>query len=302
MPGIYAPTEQKVTINILLFIATIFSTLFVGAAGEEGFTGMQLWLGLPFCISILLILGAHELGHYFMARYHKVDVSLPYFIPMPISIIGTMGAFIRMRSPMGNRRQLLDIGVAGPLAGLVFAVPILIIGLLGSEVSAVTTDQAYILEGNSLLYAGIKLLLFGRILPAGGEDVHLNQMAWAGWVGLLVTGLNLLPVAQLDGGHLAYSLFGKVAKYLFYPIIGCLVILLVTGATQWAFWLFLLMIFGNRHAVPLDDVTPLDNMRKFLAIGGLVLFLLVFVPVPLTMVDPTNGDSGLVAWLTSLVW
>ena len=293
MPGVYRQTENRVAINIVLLIATVFSTLFVGAASETGFTGTELWLGVPFCASILLILGAHELGHYFAARRYNIDVSLPYFIPMPLSIIGTMGAFIRLRSPMNNRRQLLDIGAAGPLAGMVFAVPILIYGLLTSEISAVTSESAYILEGNSLLYAGLKILLFGRFLPAGGEDVHLNQFAWAGWVGLLVTGLNLLPVAQLDGGHAIYALFGKVASYLFYPVLISLVVIgLWTGnELQWGFWVILLLFFGNKHAVPLDDVTPLDFPRKLIAIGCLILFALVFVPIPLTFVDPAAGDG-----------
>lgn len=282
MPGVFAPEKSNWVVNLLLFVATILTTLFVGAAGEEGFTGYQLWLGWPYSLSLLLILGAHELGHYFAARYHKVPVTLPYFIPIPLPPIGTMGAFIRLKAPIYNRRALLDIGAAGPLAGLVFAIPILIYGLATSPVRALPPG-GYVLEGNSLLYAFMKISIFGRMLPdAAGLDVTLNQVAWAGWVGLLVTGLNLFPVGQLDGGHVSYVLFGRKAKLFFWPVlIGLVLLALFTRTTTWGLWIVLLFFFGAMHAEPLDDVTPLDGKRRLIAILTLFIFILVFVPIPL---------------------
>lgn len=286
MPVVFNPPASNWYVNLLMLILTILSTLFVGAVGEPEFTGFELWLGWPFSLSIMLILGAHELGHYFAARYHDVPVTLPYFIPMPLSILGTMGAFIRLKAPIKNRRALLDIGAAGPLAGMVFAIPILLLGLYTSEVGPLPTD-GYYLEGNSILYALAKILVFGEFLPNGSIDVSLNQVAWAGWVGLLVTGLNLLPVGQLDGGHVTYVLFGKKAEQFFWPVIVALGgIALFAADGTWVVWILLLFVFGRVHAEPLDDVTPLDPNRRAIAIFTLVLFILVFTPIPLQLISP----------------
>ncbi|MCP4427342.1 MAG: site-2 protease family protein [Chloroflexi bacterium] len=292
MPIVFDPPPSKWGINLVLLIATILTTLYTGALYEvEGVPELalrQLWLGWEFSLSIMLILGAHELGHYFAARYHKAPVSLPYFIPMPaeFSLIGTMGAFIRLKAPIKNRRALLDIGVAGPLAGMVFALPILWYGLATSSVGP-PPEGGYLLEGNSILYALSKIVIFGQMLPANGIDVSLNQIAWAGWVGLLVTGLNLIPVGQLDGGHVAYVLFGEKAKQLFWPVIISLGLLIViTNTPMWAVWIVLLTVFGRAHAEPLDDITPLDDKRRLVAIFTLILFVLVFIPVPFQIVMP----------------
>ncbi len=281
LPVVFNPPESNWIFNLALFILTIASTLWVGANFPS--TLMEtLTDGWPFSLSIMLILGAHELGHYFAARYHKVPVTLPYFIPMPLSIIGTMGAFIRLKSPVKNRRALLDVGVAGPIAGMVFALPILIYGLSISEIGPLPQVGSYFLEGNSILYALLKVMIFGEFLPSNGMDVTLSPVAWAGWVGFLVTGLNLIPLGQLDGGHIAYVLFGKRAKQLFWPIIvGLVGLALITGATTWYFWVAMLYFLGRRHAEPLDDVTELDPRRRAVAIFALITFLLVFVPTPL---------------------
>ncbi|MCB9419269.1 MAG: site-2 protease family protein [Ardenticatenaceae bacterium] len=291
LPIVFNPPASQWWINLVLFIATILSTLYVGAMYETGDPGLalrSLWLGWKFSASLMLILGAHELGHYFAARYHKVPVSLPYFIPLPtsFSLIGTMGAFIRLKAPVKNRRALLDVGAAGPLAGMIFALPILWYGLATSPVGPLPTG-GYMLEGNSILYALSKIVIFGRFLPANGIDVSLNQFAWAGWVGLLVTGLNLIPVGQLDGGHVAYVLFGKKARQFFWPVVlGLALLVIVTGTFMWAVWILLLTVFGRVHAEPLDDVTPLDSRRRWIAIFTLALFVLVFMPVPFTIVLP----------------
>ena len=235
-------------------------------------------------VSLMAILGAHELGHYFAARHHGVPVSLPYFIPFPIPPIGTMGAFIRLKAPVKNKRALFDVGAAGPLAGLLFAVPILFIGLAMSPVEALPAG-GYTLEGNSIFYALAKLAVKGQFLPNGSEDVLLSQVAWAGWVGLLVTGLNLIPGGQLDGGHIAYVLFGKRAKLFFWPvIIGLVALVILTGTFMWGLWAALLFFLGRAHAEPLDDVTPVDNRRRWLAAFTLILFVFVFVPIPLRVI------------------
>ncbi|MEL6273060.1 MAG: site-2 protease family protein, partial [Chloroflexota bacterium] len=249
----------------------------------------QIWRGYPYALSIMLILGAHELGHYFMARRHNHSVSLPYFIPMPFSALGTMGAVIRSREPMRNKKVLMDIGAAGPLAGLVFAIPILLIGLATSPVLYRLEPGTHGLEGNSILYALAKLVVHGQFLPSATEDVFINQMAFAGWLGLLVTALNLIPVGQLDGGHVLYSLFGKQARRAFYPIMGVMVLLALVSQV-WLVWVILLFFLGRLYAPPLDDITPLNQPRRNVAIVTLVIFFLVFVPRPFTFYTVEEDD------------
>jgi Zn-dependent protease len=295
--------------NAILLLATLVSVLYVGRGlgFNEQFAGLMetnprealamlerfqdapwyadLHLGIPYAFGILLILGAHELGHYFAARRRKHAASLPFFIPFPFGIFGTFGAFIQLRQPMRNRRTLLEIGAAGPLAGLVFAIPILLIGLATSPVGQTSGGLT---EGNSIFYALAKLLVFGRFLPSGGEDVFVNSLAWAGWTGLFVTGLNLLPVGQLDGGHVLYSLLGERAKQVYWPtmfVVGALTLL--TGGSL-IFIFVLLLMMGRVHAVPLDNLTPLGTRHRAVAIATLIIFVLVFVPVPFTV----GGDSG----------
>ncbi len=298
--------------NWALFAATVFSLLLVGtsiAAGEVGVMNpalaeeiagnslMHLWRGLPYAISLLLILGAHELGHYFAARRHRLNVTLPYFIPLPppFSIFGTAGAFIQLREPMRNRKSLLDVGASGPLMGLVFAVPILIIGLATSPVNTLEPG-IQLLEGNSLLYALSKTLVFGQFLPTETLDVSLNQLAMAGWVGLLVTAINLIPLGQLDGGHILYSLIGDKARRLYLPVLVATVALTLFISESWLIWLALLFIFGRSYAVPLDAITPLNTRRRFLAVLSFVVFIVTFVPVPFTLrvieeTMPVSRDS-----------
>jgi membrane-associated protease RseP (regulator of RpoE activity) len=269
--------------------------------------GAFVWRGVPFLVSMVGILLAHEFGHYFAARYHKIAVTLPYFIPLPlVSPLGTMGAFIQLKAPPTNRRVLLDIGIAGPLAGFCVALPILIYGLLTSPVTQISpAAENLAMEGNSILYAALKFLIYGQWLPmpdsyeglapwlymlryyalgfpspAGGLDVQLNDIAWAGWAGLLVTGLNLIPAGQLDGGHALYVLIGRRARY-FVPVI--LVVLVGLGFfyTGWFLWAALIYFLGRTHAEPLDQITALDPARQALAVFALVLFVLVIIPIPL---------------------
>ncbi len=298
LEGSFNARPRPIWPNVLLLVLTVISLLMVGAEIElahrevevESITILltHLWMGWPYALSVLLILGAHELGHYFAAKRHRVPATLPYFIPLPppFSLFGTMGAFINLRAPMRNRRAMLDIGVAGPLAGMVFAVPILFIGLATSPVLPLPTDTPYLVEGNSILYAVAKFLIFGRWLPSGGADVFINQIAQAGWTGLLVTGLNLIPLGQLDGGHVIYTLLGERARKLYWPVMGVLAVMAILVSDAWMIWLAILLIFGRSYAVPLDMITPLDGRRRMIGIMAMVLFILVFVPDPIRLVEP----------------
>jgi membrane-associated protease RseP (regulator of RpoE activity) len=317
VPGAADPPPSDARINVVLFVLTMASVLFTGA--NYGYTGPAPvtavdWVrfilsGWPFLLTMLGILLAHELGHYFAARYHNVAVTLPYFLPLPlISPFGTLGAVIRLKSPPTNRRVLLDIGIAGPLAGLVVALPVLIYGLATSPVTAIPNvppGQFLQIEGNSILYAAFKRLILGQWLPApasfgdvppllymlrfyvtgrpmpvGGTDVFLNSIAWAGWAGLLVTGLNLIPAGQLDGGHALYVLIGRRAR----QVLPFVIVLLVVLGFFWPGWFLyaaIIYFMGRIHAEPLDQITEVDPKRKALAILVLVIFVLIFTPVPL---------------------
>lgn len=273
--------------NAVLVVLTFFSLLYVGAvqqAGIDNRTEVSLWQGLPYALSLLLILGAHELGHFFAARRHNVNVTLPYFIPMPLFFFGTLGAFIQLREPMRNRKILFDIGAAGPLAGLIVALPVLVIGLATSNIEPLPSE-AYILEGDSLTYAAAKTLIFGRYLPNESEDVFINQLAKAGWTGLFITGLNLIPLGQLDGGHVIYTLLGRRAQRLYLPLVGVFLVLSFFNSS-WLLWTLLLFFLGRVYATPLDSVTPLDSRRRWLGWVTLVIFVLVFVPNPLNIIQP----------------
>ncbi|MBI5959949.1 MAG: site-2 protease family protein [Chloroflexi bacterium] len=286
LKGRIRPKDRPRWPNLVLLLLTILSLLYVGAAQEAGMhdsTDIELWRGWPYALSLLLILGSHELGHYFAARYHHVNVTLPYFIPLPFGFFGTLGAFIQLREPMRNRKILFDIGVAGPLAGLIVAVPILLIGLATSDLEPLPTED-YILEGNSLTYAVSKFAIFGEWLPTGTKDVFINQLAKAGWTGLMITGLNLIPLGQLDGGHVVFTLLGRKVQYLYLPVVSIFLLLAFYNA-MWFPWTLLLFFFGRVYAVPLDTVTPLDSRRRWLGYAALVIFVLVFVPNPLQIVQ-----------------
>jgi membrane-associated protease RseP (regulator of RpoE activity) len=301
--GAFRHKTGRVWINVVLFLATVFSVLYIGALNAlepsmiEDPTSPQVYLlpliylyrGFPFAATLLGILLAHELSHYFVGRLYGSPISLPYFIPFPNLLFGTMGAVIVQRKPMRNRRSLLDIGIAGPLGGLIVAIPLLVLGLALSEVGPPPPEiEGAWQEGNSLLYAGIKYLMFGRFLPAGGEDVWLHPVAFAAWAGLFVTMLNLIPVGQLDGGHVSYALLGRKAWTLGYIVIGALVAwggwLLLNGNTAgglWMMWGFLNLVLNRRHPPPLDDATKLDLPRVALGILLLIVFVLLFMPAPL---------------------
>ncbi len=286
IPGLFRATRSRVWINAVLFVLTVFTTLLAGAVNELGAipTSLpELLTGAPFALSLLAILGAHEFGHYFLARRHKVDVTLPYFIPVPIGV-GTFGAFIKMKSPVTDRRALFDVAVAGPLAGLAVAIPLLFIGLNLSDVTAIRLSSGGIQEGNSLLYGAIKFLVFGQWLPGNGQDVFLHPVAFAAWFGLLITAFNLLPVGQLDGGHIIYALLGKTSRWIGYVVLAVLVVLGFVAWNGWFMWAFLIVfVTGMQHPSPLNEVTVLDGRRKLLGWLAMLIFFLTFTPAPLAV-------------------
>ncbi|MGI6208406.1 MAG: site-2 protease family protein [Anaerolineae bacterium] len=288
VPHVARPHRTRPWLALSLLLATLASVLLVGGLMTEsdldGVLGNPL-SGLPFAVSLLAILGAHEMAHYLVARHYGVQVSLPYFIPMPIGPLGTMGAFINMRSAPRNRSHLLRIGLAGPLSGLVVALAVVIYGLSISTVGPVPDGLAYLQEGNSALYLLLKRLVLGQWLPANGIDVDLHPVAFAGWAGLLVTGLNLIPAAQLDGGHVSYALFGRWAQIITFVLAGAL-FLVGTAWPGWYAWALLILLLGSRRQVVLDDISSLTWRERGLAVLGITLAALLFVPVPLAVVQP----------------
>lgn len=237
--------------------------------------------------TILLILGAHEMGHYLACRYYDVDASLPFFIPVPVLQTGTMGAFIRIREPIPQKHMLFDIGIAGPIAGFLVAVPALFAGIAMSNIVRLPDPlpSGTLMFGEPLIYKLASRLLWGAVPP--GHDLNLHPMAFGAWFGLLATALNLFPVSQLDGGHISYSVLGRKSSYVTLAAIGGGVALSFL-ARSWLVWsvlmILMLTVIGRHHPPVFDEDTPLDRTRMWLALFALVMFILCFMPVPLDFV------------------
>lgn len=267
-------------LHLLLFFLTLFSTVVAGAIQ----TGIDLlkepgkiYKGLPFSLTLMTILLCHELSHYFASRKHNTKATLPYFIPAP-TIIGTFGAFIKMKSPIVTRKALVDIGASGPIAGFIVSVIVSIVGLSLSKVVAVRGMEGVLGLGDSLLFSFLSNIILNY--QSGSQDILLHPVAFAGWIGLFVTSLNLIPVGQLDGGHIAYALFGE--KHFFFSKV-LIIIMVFLGLLLWegwAIWAILLLILGTRHPPVLYWEVPLDYRRKFIGWLALVIFVLTFIPVP----------------------
>ncbi|MBN1921116.1 MAG: site-2 protease family protein [Anaerolineae bacterium] len=294
LPHVIDRRTGKPWVNVLLFILTALSVVYIGAL-QQGADIKADWrtlaLGLPHAVTLLSILTVHEFSHYLAARRYGAPVSLPYFAPIPVPPLGTMGAVIVQKSPLLNRKAIFDLGISGPLGGLMVAIPLLILGLLFSKVEPLPTGN-YTMEGNSIFYYGIKWIIFGQPLPSNGMDVMLHPIAFAAWAGLLVTGLNLLPVGQYDGGHIAYAMWGSktglVARGVVIAMFTWAAILLLTGhdiGMTWAILGFLGLRMGLQHPAPLDDVTPLGPARQRIGWAVVVLLILILVPIPLTIVQ-----------------
>lgn len=279
------PPPSNPLINLILFLATVLTTLFAGALqrGANPIADPEtLLLGIPFSFTLLTILGAHEFGHFFASRRLGISATLPYFLPFP-HLIGTFGAVIKIRSPMPDRQALVEVGAAGPFAGMIFAIPAVLIGLRLSEVVESSQFSGGIELGNSLLFWIFSKLSFGN-LPEG-YDVLLHPIAFAGWIGFFVTAMNLLPISQLDGGHIAYALFGRGHRTLALVLF---VFLLPLGFLWFGWFIFgmLVLFLGLRHPPPLDDLTPLSPKHRLAAWIAFLLFLLTFTPAPFGIQGP----------------
>jgi len=300
--GLYAFAEEfhprphhRYWLHAFLLVATLISTTVVGAglarsfaqsrpidfAGDlDGYVRMwqqpsYLLPGLPFSLTLLTILLAHEFGHFLTARYYLVDASLPYFIPAP-TLIGTLGAFIRIRSPILSKRVLFDIGIAGPLAGFVALVSPLVAGVALSKVVPGIGQSGDLVFGTPLI---IRMMEWVRFPGVPIADIYLHPVARAAWVGLLATALNLLPIGQLDGGHIVYAFLGERTKYLSRLFIFILVLMGAFFTYSWLVWAALLFFFGMRHPAIVDP-NPLGRFRNRLAVAALAVFILSFTAAP----------------------
>ncbi len=277
------PRQRPSRLHIGLFLATVLTTLMAGALLAEYNIFLQPWTvihGWPFSLTLMAILGCHEYGHYYYGRKHNVDVTLPYFIPVPppLTVIGTFGAFIKMRGPIPNRLALLEIGAAGPIAGFLVAVPALLLGLDLSIV--VELEGGGLILGDSLLLKMSTALMYPGLGP--NEDILLHPVAFAGWIGLLITMLNLLPLAQLDGGHISYALLGERQAWLGRGVMAMLVPMGLFLSPNWLLWAALILVLMRtvKHP-PMHDINrPLSPREKWIGLVCLAIFILCFIPVP----------------------
>jgi len=244
----------------------------------------ELLLGLPFSISLILILGTHELGHYIAAKRHDVLTTWPLFIPAPPipPMIGTFGAVIRIKSPITAKNALVDIGAAGPLAGFVMACIVTYMGLRSSAITPVMHGTGAMGLGSSLVFKGLTYLAVGAVPQ--GFDVFLGPVAFAGWIGFFVTAMNLLPLGQLDGGHVMYALLGERQRPISLMLVVVMAVLGYLTWPGWFIWAALISIIGLRHPPIQDHHIAMDNRRKLTAIASIVVFVLTFMPTPFYIV------------------
>jgi membrane-associated protease RseP (regulator of RpoE activity) len=291
------PRRRSLIIAITLFAATVFTTLAVGAQFAADYASNRafgfddlfqpytafwhqpsvLLRGIPFSFTLLGILLAHELGHYFACRYYGIAATYPYFVPAP-TLIGTLGAFIRIRSPIINRRALFDVGLAGPVVGFVFAVPALAVAIYYSKIVPAAQVNASAIFGNPLVSQMLAEILRPGVRAA---DILLHPVGRAAWVGLLVTALNLLPAGQLDGGHILYAISSRRHRTV---SLGVALLLIPMGKLLWEGWYVwagLLLILRFRHPPLIDPWEPLDPKRRIWAAIALLIFILCFIPVPI---------------------
>jgi membrane-associated protease RseP (regulator of RpoE activity) len=287
--------QDRVWLHVTLFALTIATTTLAGVGHYVSFisdfrdTALTLppliplmARGLWYAGTILAILGCHELGHYFACRYYDVDASLPYFLPIPFVLTGTLGAFIRIREPIPSKRMLFDIGIAGPLAGFVVAVPALFIGMAMSHVVRLPTQFVGYELGEPLLFKFAEWSVWGSV--PDGYSVNMHPVAFAAWFGLLATALNLFPIGQLDGGHISYSVLGDRSTWVTRVMI-VIALILTYFSMSWLVWTLLMIgmlwAFGARHPRTFDERIPLDRTRFVLALVALLIFIVCFTPMPI---------------------
>jgi membrane-associated protease RseP (regulator of RpoE activity) len=291
--------QDRVWLHVLLFAATVYTTTVVGANAYVAFIAdfapvrglpmpaqALLLRGFWYSGTILGILGCHELGHYFACRYYDVDASLPFFLPVPISITGTLGAFIRIREPIPTKRMLFDIGIAGPIAGFLVAVPTLFFGIAMSHVVRVPDNFVGMELGEPLLLQFATKLFWGT--PPTGYSLNLHPMAFGAWFGLLATALNLFPVGQLDGGHISYAVLGRRSSRVTIGMVG-IAIGLTYFSSSWLVWTILMIVmlavFGRHHPRTFDEDVPLDRPRLILAVLAVIMFIVCFTPAPISPIE-----------------
>jgi membrane-associated protease RseP (regulator of RpoE activity) len=297
------PAEQDVSrkpvrpwLHWLLFGLTILTTTWAGARHQGVDLAQEpggFIVGLPYSVGLLLILGVHELGHFFMARRHAMDVTPPYFIPVPFGL-GTFGAFIQMRSPPPNRRALFDVAVAGPLAGFVIAVPSLLLGLRSSSISVggdETLSHGFLhgaTVGSSILFTVLTRISFGDAAQYGAL-VQLSPLAFAGWLGLFITALNLLPVGQLDGGHITRAMFGsRIGQTISSVAMWSLFLLALFVWPGLMMWALIVFLIAGRGTPPLNDLTPLDTGRMVVGYIAMLILILILAPMPHSLWDSAS--------------
>jgi len=277
-----------------LFAFTLLTTTIAGLRFSDSAITSQtlrndpqlLLQGLPYALALLAILGIHELGHYFTARRYQIKASLPYFIPMPFSLfpIGTLGAFIQQRSPVPNRKALFDVGIAGPLAGLIATVPILIWGLMHSAVVPIPDKQEGLPFDAMDPTSSVLLSLFSRLILGSemtlGQGIDLHPVAIAGWIGLIVTALNLMPIGQLDGGHIVHAMFGQRNGAIIGQVARLLVLLLAFVQPPLLIWAIILLFMPTVDQPALNDVSELDNKRDFIGLIALAILVMIILPLP----------------------
>jgi membrane-associated protease RseP (regulator of RpoE activity) len=293
------PRPRRPWRHIVLFLLTVATTTFVGAEHFASFyldfgnrpadlsTAQFILNGFWYSGSILAILGAHEFGHYYACRYYRVDASLPYFLPAPLPLTGTLGAFIRIRQTIPGKRELFDIGIAGPIAGFLVAIPVLFFGMAMSRVTPLPPDtQGFVELGEPLLFKAIAYLFYGT--PPDGYSINMHPMAFAAWFGMLATALNLFPIGQLDGGHISYAVLGRRSTFVTLATVAVLIGLTFVSSS-WLVWTVLtvvmLLAFGPRHPRTFDEDVPLDRSRLWLAVAALVMFVICFTPAPIEPFD-----------------
>jgi membrane-associated protease RseP (regulator of RpoE activity) len=309
-----ATPQGKTWLNGLLFVLTVLSTCFVGLgwsasylffeSGADPVTVAGRALSDPrvfplsalYAAVLMTILVGHELGHYLTCRRYGIAATLPYFIPAP-TLIGTLGAFIRIKSPINFKRQLFDIGANGPLVGFFLALPALVVGLAFSRVTTYVPAGDSIFFGEPILFRLLSAFFFGRT-PEGSALV-LHPVGFAGWVGILVTSFNLIPFGQLDGGHIAYALLGRKARFVSKSVVVILVVMGVFFWVGWFLWAAVILFFEFksklrlRHPPVLDEDMPLDPKRRFLGVLIVVIFILSFIPDPVKGFDLLSLFKGL---------
>jgi membrane-associated protease RseP (regulator of RpoE activity) len=292
------PRRTRGWVYLLLFAVTVVTTTFMGAlhyfSFAQGFSpdpNVQLPLadpafyvsGLWYAGTILAILGCHEMGHYVACRHYRVDATLPFFLPAPPPVLtGTFGAVIRIRSRIPSKRALFDIGIAGPIAGFLVAVPTLFVGLLLSRIERVPEDFSGFSLGEPLLFRGVAWLLYGDV--AAPASINLHPMGLAAWFGLIVTALNLFPIGQLDGGHIAYAVFGRRSFYVTIATALAAIALTFTSSSYLLFTLLIigaLFLFGPHHPPTLNDEDEVGRGRLWLAVFAALMLVVCFTPAPI---------------------